>query len=173
MSSVHIAGIKLTVVRQVPFIPQSLSSMASNSLPTVLLVTGASTTAHCYDLLIPLLQQAGYSTTAVTLPSCNPPNPEDCTAAAGGKELLEQHLLPLIDDGKDVVVFAHSFGATSLSGAAHHLSKSERTVEGLSGGILGLIYISFALTPDGQSQFDYCGGAWPPFIKADHVSSPA
>lgn len=144
--------------------------MAPDPLPTVLLVTGASTTAHCYDLLVPFLREAGYPTEAVALRSCNPTNPDEHTGASGGKDILENHLLPLIDAGKDIVVFAHSYGATSLSGADRHLSKAERAASGQSGGVLGLIYISFALVPDGQSQVDYLGGAWPPFIKLDHVS---
>ena len=143
--------------------------MASRALPTILLVTGAATTARCYDLLVPLLQQAGYATEVVALPSCNPTDPEKHTGASDGKELLERHLSPLVEDGKDVVVFAHSFGATSLSGAGHHLSKSERAAQGLVGGIFGLIYISFALVPDGKSQIEYLGGSWPPFVKLNHV----
>lgn len=143
--------------------------MAPNTLPTVLLVTGACTTAHCYDLLVPLLQEAGYPTETVALPSCNPTNPDEHTGASGGKDILENHLLPLIDAGKDVVVFAHSYGATSLSGADRHLSKAERAASGQPGGVVGLIYISFALVPDGQSQVDYLGGTLPSFIKIDQV----
>lgn len=101
--------------------------MISSSNPTILLVTGASTTRHCYDLLAPLLPQAGFLTVAVALPSANPTDPYEHTAGSDGASLLEQHLLPLVEAGSDFVVFAHSFGATTLSGASHHLSKSERT----------------------------------------------
>jgi hypothetical protein len=86
---------------------------------------------------------------------------------------LENYLLPLINDGKDVVVFAHSFGATSLTGAGQKLSKHERKDAGLSGGVLGLIYISFAMVTDGHSQQEYLGGVWPPFCKLNRVSSLA
>ena len=104
------------------------------------------------------------------MPSSNPPDPDSCTARKDGQTLLKEHLIPLIDAGKDVIVFAHSFGATCLSGASNKLSKAERTKDGKAGGIFGLVYISFALVPDGVSQFDYLGGTWPPFVQKDHVS---
>jgi hypothetical protein len=82
---------------------------------------------------------------------------------------LEKYLLPLIDEGREVVVFARSFGATNLSGADQKLSKCQRSENGLSGGVLGLVYISFAMRTDGQSQLEYLGGTWPPFCKLNHV----
>lgn len=139
------------------------------ALPTILLVPGALTTNACYDLILPHLEQAGFPVTVASLASSNPSNPEQHSAASDGTLVLERYLLPLIDAGKDVVVFAHSFGATSLSGAFTGLSKIERQ-DHAAGGVLGLVYISFAMVPAGQSQFEYLGGAWPDFVKRDHVS---
>lgn len=140
------------------------------SKPTILLVTGCLTTTACYDFLVPHLEQAGYPVALASLPSSNPEKPYECTAAKDGQHLLHNHLMPLVNAGKDVIVFAHSFGATSLSGAGDKLSKQERAARGLSGGVLGLIYIAFAMVPDGQSQLDYLGGGYPPFVKVNHPS---
>jgi hypothetical protein len=82
---------------------------------------------------------------------------------------VEKYLLPLINKGREVVVFAHSFGATCLSGADKKLSKRQRSESGLSSGVLGLVYISFTKRTDGQSQLEYLGGTWPPFCKLNHV----
>ena len=143
--------------------------MSSGTLPTVLLIPGALTTPACYDLLLPHLQQAGLSVHIAALPSSNPPNPDEHSAATDGEYLLDQYLLPLVNDGKDVIVFAHSFSATCLSGAGRRLSKAERIAKGLRGGVVGLIYISFAMVPEGQSQFEYLGNIWPAFVRLDHV----
>ena len=143
--------------------------MDSNSLPTILLVPGAFTASSCYDLVLPYLQPHGCPVVVASLPSSNPETPEEHTAASDGRFLLVEHLLPLINEGREVVVFAHSFGATSLSGADQKLSKHQRSEDGLPGGVLGLIYISFAMCTDGQSQLEYLGGVWPPFCKLNHV----
>lgn len=145
--------------------------MTPKVLPTVLLVPGACTTPACYDNLLPYLKQASYPVVSASLASSNPANPNECTAAADGKHLLDQYLLRLVDDGKEVIVFAHSFGATSLSGAGRNLSKAERIRNGSTGGVVGLVYMSFATAPEGQSQLEFLGGAWPPFIRLNHVST--
>ena len=145
--------------------------MDDNCRPTILLVPGAFTGPSCYDLLSPYLKQGGYPTIVAPLASNDPESPDEHTALSEGKSILENYLLPLINEGKNVVVFAHSFGATSLSGAGQKLSKYERKDAGLSGGVLGLIYISFAMVTDGQSQQEYLGRVWPPFCKLHHVSS--
>ena len=144
--------------------------MASNVSPTILLIPGAFTTPACYDLVLPYLKEAGYPVAISALPSSNSTSQDECTAASDGQYLLDQCLLPLIADGQDVMVFAHSFGATCLSGAGCKLSKAERSANGLPGGVVGLLYMSFAMAADGQSQIEYVGGAWPPFIRLDHVS---
>ena len=142
----------------------------SKTLSTILLVPGALTTPACYDLVLPHLQQARFPIAVASLASSNPPRTDECTAATDGQYLVDKHLLPLINDGKDVVLFAHSFGATSLSGAGSNLSKAYRTAKSLPGGVVGIVYISFAMVPDAQSQFDYLRGAWPSFAKPDYIS---
>lgn len=140
-----------------------------DSLPTILLVPGAFTNPSCYDFVLPHLERNGYPVVVASLPSSDPEKPKEHTAASDGRFLLEKYLLPLINEGREVVVFAHSFGATSLSGADQKLSRQQRSQSDLSGGILGLIYISFAMCTDGQSQLEYLGGTWPPFCKLNHV----
>jgi hypothetical protein len=46
---------------------------------------------------------------------------------------------------------------------------SEREARGEKGGVIGVVFLSSALTPAGMTQLDYMGGAWPPFVKADTV----
>lgn len=92
-------------------------------------------------------------------------DPTKCTAEGEGSNLLNNYLLPLIDSGKDVVVFAHSFGATSCSGAGQGLAKSARQAKDLKGGVIGFIGLSFGLPQDGHTQLELLGNAWPDFIK--------
>lgn len=139
--------------------------------PTILLVTGAFTTEACYDRLLPYLHKAGYPTAVTALPSASPENPDSCSIAKDGQHVMQKHLLPLLHEGKDVVVYAHSLGATCLGGATEAVAKSDRVAEGKSGGVLGFVYMSFAFVTEGQSQLEFLGGAWPPFCKVDVVSA--
>lgn len=141
----------------------------SDSLPTILLVPGAFTNPSCYDLVQPHLQRHGCPVVVASFSSSNPEKPEDHTAASDGKILLEKYLLPLIDEGREVVVFAHSFGATNPVWSGSKAVQAPAQRNGLPGGVLGLLYISFAMCTDGQSQLEYLGGTWPPFCKLNHV----
>ncbi|KAK4956445.1 hypothetical protein LTR10_005970 [Elasticomyces elasticus] len=142
------------------------------TLPTILFVPGACTAPSCYDLVVPLLKQQGYSTVQAPLPSNNPDYPAAHTAESDGLSFLNGYLLPLIKEGKEVIVFAHSFGATCMSGSKSNVSKSARKAKGEAGGVVGIIYISGCLAPDGVSQIEYTGGAdtVPTFLKIDHPS---
>ncbi|KAK3675983.1 hypothetical protein LTR78_004175 [Recurvomyces mirabilis] len=135
---------------------------------TILLVPGALQTSACFDRLRPILEQAGFPTVAGALTSLNPSSPDDCTAAKDGRHLLDEFLLPLLDEGRDVLIFAHSFGGTCLSGADLGLSRSVRAGMGLTGGVIGLVYMSFIPTMDGHSQFRSFGSIWPDNIMTDH-----
>lgn len=143
------------------------ATMCAKASPTILLLPGAFTTPACFDYLAPHLEKAGYPVVKASLIGTNPSKPQLCTAEGEGHNLLNNHLLPLIDQGKDVLIFAHSFGATACSGANGGLTRSAREGRGLKGGVIGIVYISFAFCQDGQSQLAYLGGVWPPFCKLD------
>jgi hypothetical protein len=109
---------------------------------TFFLAHGACQDSTCFDKLTPFLSHAGHDVVAGSLLSLNPPNPNEATAAKDGQELLDRYLLPLVEDGKDVVVYAHSYGSTCLSGAARGITKAERSAAGLPGGVVGCQYTS-------------------------------
>lgn len=88
-----------------------------------------------------------------------------------------------------MVLFAHSFGATSCSGSSSRLTKKERQEQGLKGGLLGTVYVATALCKDGASQLGLMGlcdvnpglarltdqyvrsgGVWPPFCRLNYPS---
>ena len=144
--------------------------MQSRCKPTILLVPGAFTTGSCYNSLVSLLHQKDYKTLVASLPSSNPPDPKTCSAQQDGEHLVQEYLQPLLDTGNDVLVYAHSYGATSLGFTGSSLSKRERQACGKHGGVIGLVYMAFAPVPAGESQLAFVGNQWPPFAKLDKVS---
>lgn len=144
--------------------------MHHSNQPTILLVPGAFTCPTCYDLILPHLEREDFPVVVAYLPSSTSERPEEHTAATDGAFVLSRYLMPLINERKDMVVFAHSFGATSFTGAENKLSKQQRKEAGLPGGVLGLIYISFAMCKDGQLQLEHLAGTWSPLCKPNSVS---
>lgn len=144
--------------------------MSSSALPTLVLVPGAFGTPAGYDKLLPQFEQAGLKTVPGPYPSCNPPDPTAATASEDIKSLRQNVLLPLIEEqGKDIVILAHSYGGVVAGGAAKGLDKSTRKSQGHATGVVGLIYVAGNIALENESLFDAVGGAYPPFIKLDKV----
>lgn len=140
--------------------------------PTLLLLHGAFTTPAAWDILNPHLNQAGYPTERATYLSTNPPDPLEATVQRDTQHVRTKSLLPLVEDqSKDVVLVVHSYGGVVGAGAAYGLSKTDRLAQNLKGGVIGLIYIAGNIVPEGQSEFDTVGRAWPPWLVIDKVSS--
>lgn len=107
--------------------------------PDLVLIPGAWHTGACYDVIIPSLRDAGYHATALTLPSVGAEPPlenfdEDV-------KVIHDAVHRLADAGKDVVVVLHSYGGVPGSEAMKGLSREERKMDKLEGGVVGLVYL--------------------------------
>lgn len=137
--------------------------------PTIVLIPGACTRASCFDRLTPYLHDAGYETVAVSHPSANPPDPFAHTAETMALNVQNMYVQPLLDAGKDVLVYAYSSGGSQTGTNGPSWVKFEREARGLKGGVVGIVYHSCAPVPAGMDQLTFMGGTWPPFIKDDSV----
>lgn len=148
-----------------------MSSMASAKSPVIIVVPGAFGTPSGFDKLLPYLKDAGLSTHPGAYPSCNPASPSTATCQDDITSLRDNVLLPLMEQSKDVVVLAHSYGGVVGGAAAKGLDKKTRGAQGLPGSVIGLIYVAGNITLEGESLFEAVGGAYPPFIKTSKVSN--
>jgi pimeloyl-ACP methyl ester carboxylesterase len=142
----------------------------TSPLPTLVFLAGAFADPSCFDALTSELQKAGYPTVYTTVLTLNPSNPQDVSTSQDAEHVRNKFFLPLLDEGKDIVVIAHSYGGVVGGAAAAGLSKIERLAQGKSSGILGLLYIVGNIVGDGQSLLQAIGGTYPPFIVENHVS---
>jgi pimeloyl-ACP methyl ester carboxylesterase len=142
----------------------NLSVMAQTS-PTIVFFAGAFADPSCFDALAALLRKAGYPAVYAKVPSLNPADPTSVSTAKDAEETRNSILLPLLDDGKDVVIFTHSYGGVVGGQAAAGLSKNARSTAGKPGGIIGLVYLVGNIVGEGESLLEAVGGAFPPFIK--------
>ena len=144
--------------------------MPSANLPIIVIVPGAFGTPEGFDKLLPYLTDAGYTTHPGSYPSCNPSDPTQVSSSQDIAHLRNNVLLPLLNEnGRDVVIIAHSYGGVVAGGAAKELAKETRAAQGQSTGVVGLIYVVGNITLEGESLFQAVGGAYPPFIKVDKV----
>ncbi|RAL04557.1 alpha/beta hydrolase [Aspergillus ibericus CBS 121593] len=115
----------------------------SQSKPSIVLVPGAFAPPECYEGVTTKVASQGYDIHAVRLPSVAPsagPLPPPGTmyddAAAIAREISR-----LVEQGKEVVVVAHSYGGTPASQSVQGLVKREG-----AGGVVRLAYLA-ALVP--------------------------
>ena len=132
---------------------------------TVVLVTGAFHVDSAMDILVAQLQQAGFNTRIKGLVTVNQPSltiKDDVTA------LQEDILQPLIEQqGKDIVLYLHSYAGFPGSTAIGGLSKKERSATGHQGGVVGLIYQSAFIPQQGDALLKLIDGSYAPWQSPD------
>ncbi|KAL5358343.1 Alpha/beta hydrolase fold-1 [Aspergillus floccosus] len=119
--------------------------------PTILFVPGSLTVPELYTSILDPVAEAGYEVKALHLPSvghtsgqggaCPPPSMYDDAA------FIASQVRDLVDEGKDVIIFAHAYGGIPATESTKGLSKHERQQQGKPGGVVRLAYIA-ALVPD-------------------------
>ncbi|KAF4122551.1 Pimeloyl-ACP methyl ester carboxylesterase [Geosmithia morbida] len=147
-----------------------VSTDISIGYPAIVLVPGAFGTPAGYDRIVPYLEDAGFETVDGAYPSSDPPDPADATSLKDIAHLRDEILQPLLDEGRELVVVAHSYGGIVAGGAAKNLSKTTRRAHGLAGGVVGLFYIAGNIAFENQTLLEAVGGAYPDFIKLDSPS---
>lgn len=115
--------------------------------PTFVFVPGAWHSSDAYDKVIDGLESQGYSSVKVTLPSVGgAPATYDFKEDV---EVINDAVTKLIDQGKEVVVIAHSYSGQPVGELPKNLSKKERELQGLPGGVIRLVFIMAFLVPEG------------------------
>jgi pimeloyl-ACP methyl ester carboxylesterase len=132
--------------------------------PTIVVIPGAWHSPSHFDRLLAFFHEADHPTVSLALPSLNPETPKKIEVATDVAFIREKMLLPLLEDGKDIVLVMHSYGGVPGGAAAKELSKSERSSQGQRGGIIGMIFIAAILTGEGDSLLSLAGGQWPPWV---------
>lgn len=146
--SLHILVVLLSTL--VAGFPASVSRKSEK--PTILVVCGAWHQPLHYTAFTDLLKVQGYPVVIHANPSYNSSTPFQATTA-NDAQFVRQSLMGLIQEGKDVLVFAHSYGGIPGGAAAYGLSKNDLSGSaGYSGGgVIGLVYLAAFAVPNGAS----------------------
>lgn len=118
--------------------------------PTIVLVPGAWHSPEIYDNVVKYLSSKGYSAEAVALSSVGavPPNADFSEDAAAIRTRLSDLI---VRQGKDVVLAVHSYAGLPGNVASEGLGKAEREKNGLSGGIVRLVFLAALVGIEGTS----------------------
>ncbi|KAJ6078956.1 hypothetical protein N7467_008709 [Penicillium canescens] len=140
-------------------------------MTTILFVPGAWLTPLFYQPFLQALTGSGYDVRYAGYPSLDPKEPSgiDCQADT---DAIGAILRPLVEDeGKDVLLFMHSYAGMPGAAAATGLAKSQRTQEGKAGGVVGLLFLGAFVVAEGSSCAGLMGGNLPPWILVDQPSA--
>jgi len=112
--------------------------------PTILLVPGAWHTPVHFAPLVAALKQRGWLAEAYLLP-CNGPNAANWQSGDDVKG-IRGRLEQLIEaEGKEVVLFGHSYVGAPTSQSVKGFEKHERQAQGNSGGIVRYVIMCVLL----------------------------
>ncbi|CAD6580718.1 MAG: hypothetical protein ASARMPREDX12_000248 [Alectoria sarmentosa] len=137
-----------------------------SSKPTIVFVPGAFHTPKHFIPITELLQKSSYPSVTVSLPSIGA---QAATATLTDDiQAIRSVLEKLIEEeGKDVVVAAHSYGGVPACQTVTGLEKSERANGGKKGGVIHVLFIAALLVEEGKALADALGGGLPPWAEAE------
>lgn len=137
--------------------------------PSILIVPGSFTIAAMYFPLQDLLVSRGYEAFVNTLPSASRGAPELPATLSDDAEFFTQIIAKVADQGKDIIILAHSYGGLVASEASRDQSKSQRTARGQEGGIVRIIFLSAVVLKEGESLFGNQGRPPATVLQTDEV----
>ncbi|KAL7958840.1 hypothetical protein V8C34DRAFT_281850 [Trichoderma compactum] len=136
--------------------------------PHVFVIPGAYHPGSAMNLFIQSLEAAGFSAETTTNRSAGNAGITVQDDVAHVQSLL----IPQIDEGKNIVVVAHSYGGVVGSGAIVGLDKRGREARGMKGGVIGIICIAAVMTKPEKSTHEMKGGVkWPPWVDTSKIEA--
>ncbi|KAI1383533.1 Alpha/Beta hydrolase protein [Hypoxylon trugodes] len=119
--------------------------MSAQEKPTVLFIHGAWHLPIHYRALLDELRSLGYPILAPYLVTTGYDDTIDDKTHVEATSQVRDFLTPYLDQGRKVVVVAHSFGGIIASQASVGLTLEDRAARGLQGGIASVVFVA-ALT---------------------------
>jgi hypothetical protein len=126
--------------------------------PTIVLSTGSFGYPSAYDAVVSLLKPHNITMHIPHLPTVGPAPKQGRDGPAPSMfedaKLLASTCEKLADEGKDIVLMAHSYGGIPMTECVKGLTKREREAQGRKGGIVRLGYVTAMVAPVGRACMD-------------------
>ncbi|KAK5197987.1 hypothetical protein LTR99_009405 [Exophiala xenobiotica] len=128
------------------------------SKPSILFFPGSFVLVSLYQPIFDAVSEAGYEIKGIHLPSVGPSSRQGRDGPAPSMyddaAMVAQEAERLADQGKDVIIIAHSYGGVPVSQAPRGLGKDERKAQGKPGGVVRLAYMTCLVPAIGKSAMD-------------------
>ncbi|KAI0521242.1 Alpha/beta hydrolase fold-1 [Xylaria bambusicola] len=125
------------------------------SKPYFLLATGSFAPAYFYDNLVEQVKARGYDMKVIHLATVGvgPGQGRDTPPATmyDDAALIAKEVEALADEGREIILVAHSYGGMPATESTKGLSVQERQKAGKKGGIVRLAYKTVAVATPGHS----------------------
>lgn len=128
------------------------------SKPSILLVPGSFTPGHVYENVLEKVAAVGYDIRALQMPSvrleAESPSARKPPSMYDDAAFIASQAAALADDGKDVLIVAHSYGGVPATESVKGLAKDTRQKLGKQGGVVRLAYMTALVPALGSSASD-------------------
>ena len=124
------------------------------SRPSILIVAGSFTRPQFYDQVVHAVKAKGYEIRALHSPSVGlepGPREEEPPTMYDDATFIAKETKSLADEGKNVILVAHSYGGVPATESTKGLGKDERAAQGKKGGIVRLAYMTAMVPAVGMS----------------------
>jgi hypothetical protein len=112
-----------------------------SSKPAIVIVPGSFAPPELYNGVAEPLRTKGYELSIANLKTVGK-KPGPLPTIYDDAAAIAEEVTKFADEGKDVVIIAHSYGGIPTSEAVKGLTKAQREKEGKKGGIIRLGYLS-------------------------------
>ncbi|CAJ2509004.1 Uu.00g140300.m01.CDS01 [Anthostomella pinea] len=135
------------------------------SSPVILVIGGAWHEPLCYGLLMTQIEALGYECLVPRLPTVCGIRGLTWEADVA---MIHELVLPLFEQGKEVVICGHSYGGIPACAATEGLSVGDRLKAGQRGGFRAIIYMAgFAVPMKGMDLVETLGGVLPDWMSPE------
>ncbi|KAI3331190.1 hypothetical protein F4824DRAFT_491650 [Ustulina deusta] len=126
--------------------------------PTIFFTPGAWHSPWVFDDVRSILSARGFGTEASSLATVESADSSVGTVSDAAK--VRSALTKLINEGKEVVIVAHSYGGAVASNAVEGLGIEHRTSNGLKGGVILILYLAAFALPAKTTVLAALGGSY-------------
>jgi hypothetical protein len=127
------------------------------SKPSILLIPGSFSLPEFYDPVLNAVASKGYEIRGLHLPSvaCTRGPQEDAPKTMyDDAVMIAKETEKLANEGKDVILIAHSYGGVPTTESTKGLGKPERKAQGKKGGIVRLAFMTAVVPAVGATTMD-------------------
>ncbi|KAI0184663.1 Alpha/beta hydrolase fold-1 [Xylaria flabelliformis] len=126
--------------------------------PTVFFIPGAWHEPWVFDSVRSILSARGFETEASSLATIGSADPSGGLHVDAAK--IRSALTGLVNEGKEVVLVAHSYGGIVASNSVDGLGIKQRATSGVKGGIIMILYLAAFAIPVGTNLLMNFGGSY-------------